>query len=753
MDGAKAVVKPTKHRPLVREVRVELCGRLHDANYQLCSATLREFRTRYNPLIRCYFTAVGDAASGTDSQSEDSLLKTHFRSSNVSALSFDGHVALHRLSEERRGVSAPQWLVEFMEQSFLAAALRRTLQQATHPAAALSELTAFKDDANEMLGSSPWPLLFRHFIHEGTRTASFLIADLASRQAVVVDPQFDISEYLHVLRRHSLQLVAVCLTCFFMDIRTGHKELMSAFPNASLITGCNAQQHESVVLSVRFCVRVRSAPLLTSESVLFELYATIPSNECENVRVAVMTGASLPLDGFPRCDLKAILPTAPCAADSNGAADCSDKDAELLASFRALQEVFRVYFGSTFQSVPLLDAAVLFPSHGGYSHMTHQLDLHWAAHVADLKRFSHVKRVYEVLRDDDYKAFCKYVKALPRLPVGGMFALNRAMNMADAGFETPESRQLLLSQPTAHSNLTGDVLNSLTTSSMPSLLVVDVRPYEDYVAAHVPLAVNVPMTFPAAKFGAKKAELWLQCLLTPRQQVVAVCKDDAHRLPTLRRFELVGARCVDVCTDADVQHVTAANQQQAQRAPDSRPPTCYHDGVQEGTTMGVSVPGRLRWFRLTTTECLAEIDVPPNSTTLVVDVRTPYEYKNGSHRNSVHVPLADLCAMCVDTATPRTQLAARLLERLHDDALVAGSSVCRNVMDLRRVVFYCAAGYRSHVAVSLLKAAVEIATQDQACNAALPYLEVADVSGGALQIMMHRPDLWVVKDRSIVCIS
>ena len=95
-------------------------------------------------------------------------------------------------------------------------------------------------------------------------------------------------------------------------------------------------------------------------------------------------------------------------------------------------------------------------------------------------------------------------------------------------------------------------------------------------------------------------------------------------------------------------------------------------------------------------------------------------------------------------------------------------------------MLYCAAGYRSHIAVSLIKRLLEKEQQQQQLQtkrrtlatdhephkhknielslpcpsaAAAVLLDVVDVEGGALRIMTYRPDLWTVKDRSIICIS
>jgi hypothetical protein len=88
------------------------------------------------------------------------------------------------------------------------------------------------------------------------------------------------------------------------------------------------------------------------------------------------------------------------------------------------------------------------------------------------------------------------------------------------------------------------------------------------------------------------------------------------------------------------------------------------------------------------------------------------------------------------------------MEKMHTTALMAGLPIVRQETALSDVVIYCAGGYRSLIAASLLQRAMETSA-----NPAWRTLHVADVSGGAFQIMTQRPDLWRVKDRSIICIS
>lgn len=187
--------------------------------------------------------------------------------------------------------------------------------------------------------------------------------------------------------------------------------------------------------------------------------------------------------------------------------------------------------------------------------------------------------------------------------------------------------------------------------------------------------------------------------------------------------------------------------------------------VPTSVSVDVPLPRNLLWIQrddalanLTSYEDLKAAE--PTDTRVVLDVRTPYEFKNGSHQHSVHVGLAQLCAMMVEDAVEASRslsqwhcscsprLADAYVKSIHTAALMARLPVVRQEASLSDVVIYCAGGYRSLIALSLLQRAIEASA-----TPAWRTLHISNVSGGAFQIMTQRPDLWQVKDRSVVCIS
>ncbi|KPA82125.1 hypothetical protein ABB37_03270 [Leptomonas pyrrhocoris] len=461
-----------------------------------------------------------------------------------------------------------------------------------------------------------------------------------------------------------------------------------------------------------------------------------------------------------------------------------------------------------------LQRVVLLPTHGGYSNVTNQLDLYWAVHLGDLCRMKHSRTVIDTLATSA-DVFVKYHKRLPRLPHPPLFDASRVFHARQLlHFMSAEQRARCVAQlpadmgraltnsfdPFFASMTGGDACstNSSSSNATPHALtsfvnVVDVRDAKDYHALHLSGAVNVPMSFPGVAYGARRAELWLQCVLVPHQPVLVLCAAASQRAEVKRRLTALSPGCtVVVFTLEDLPHFA---QQEVQPPPPQQstsafaadaPPSAavpwheFHCERPRGLPAETPIPQDVVWVRhanalarLTTYEHLIALE--PTDTHVVMDVRTPYEFKNGSHQHSVHVELSEMCTLAVEDAIQASsssslvqnhhrnsnnaeevrwrvgsspRLADVYLEKLHTSALLAGLPVVRQETSLSDVVIYCAGGYRSLIAASLLQRAVETSA-----NPAWRALHIADVAGGAFQIMTQRPDLWRVKDRSIICIS
>ena len=71
-------------------------------------------------------------------------------------------------------------------------------------------------------------MIFMQYYLDCLSQASYLVADEATGQAVVVDPRRDVAEYLADAQAHGLHVVGVINTHFHADFLAGHLELAMA---------------------------------------------------------------------------------------------------------------------------------------------------------------------------------------------------------------------------------------------------------------------------------------------------------------------------------------------------------------------------------------------------------------------------------------------------------------------------------------------------------------------------------------------
>ena len=172
---------------------------------------------------------------------------------------------------------------------------------------------------------------------------SYLIADETSRQAVVVDPRRDISEYLADATAHDLTIVGVINTHVHADFVAGHLELAEA-TGAWIGYGPTTAEraefdirtlaHDDVVeLGEEVSLRILETPGHTWESIsVLVLERGVPHS--------VLTGDSMFIGGVGRPDLVV--------------SDGSTPESLAAAMYRTLHDVL----------LTLPDDTVVYPAHG-----------------------------------------------------------------------------------------------------------------------------------------------------------------------------------------------------------------------------------------------------------------------------------------------------------------------------------------------------------------------------------------------------
>jgi len=142
--------------------------------------------------------------------------------------------------------------------------------------------------------------------------ASYLVADEASKVAVVVDPRRDVGVYLAAARALGVEIRHVVLTHFHADFVSGHLELAAA-TGATIHVGARgrtdypslaARDGGDLVLGPRVRLRFLETPGHTPESICALVFDRLAS-EC--VPQAVLTGDTLFLGDVGRPDLMASV--------------------------------------------------------------------------------------------------------------------------------------------------------------------------------------------------------------------------------------------------------------------------------------------------------------------------------------------------------------------------------------------------------------------------------------------------------------
>lgn len=209
--------------------------------------------------------------------------------------------------------------------------------------------------------------------------ASYLIADEHSKQAVVVDPQRDIEQYLRDAQDGGYTIKYVVLTHFHADFLAGHIELRNR-AGARIVMGARAQA-EFDVMAVKegdlielgdVRIQIMETPGHTPEGISLLVFDKTKS---ETVPQAVLTGDTLFIGDVGRPDLLASIGVS------------ADELAEMLYhSLHKLRE--------------LPDSTLVYPAHGAGSMCGKNLSKETVSTIGEQKRFNYA---LQPMSFDDFK--------------------------------------------------------------------------------------------------------------------------------------------------------------------------------------------------------------------------------------------------------------------------------------------------------------------------------------------------------------
>jgi glyoxylase-like metal-dependent hydrolase (beta-lactamase superfamily II) len=324
--------------------------------------------------------------------------------------------------------------------------------------------------------------------------ASYLIGDETSRQAVVVDPQRDVDQYLEEASRREMRIRWVFLTHFHADFLAGHLELRDR-AGAEIVLGRKAEAEYPFrpagdrdrfdLGSVR--LEILETPGHTPEGISILVY----DMQADSSRPqAVLTGDTLFIGDVGRPDLMAS----------------SGVSAAELASM--------LYDSLHTKLLPLPDDTRVYPAHGAGSLCGKNLSTDTVSTIGDQRRFNYA------LQPMDRVSFIGLVTAdLPETP--GYFSHDAMLNRRE--------RQTL--DQVLERGLKPLTLDAVLRSRDAGATILDVREPAEFAGAHLVGSLNIGL-------GGKYAT-WAGTILAPETRIV-ILAEPGREEEAARRLGRIG---------------------------------------------------------------------------------------------------------------------------------------------------------------------------------------------------------------------
>jgi hydroxyacylglutathione hydrolase len=308
--------------------------------------------------------------------------------------------------------------------------------------------------------------------------ASYLIADDRTKQAVVVDPQRDIEQYLRDAQEHGYTIKAVFLTHFHADFLAGHIELRNR-TGARIHLGARAQAEfdftpvrdgESMLLGdVR--IDFLETPGHTPEGISLVVHDLAKS---ETQPEAVLTGDTLFIGDVGRPDLLASIGVT------------ADELADML--YHSLDKLRK-----------LPDATKVYPAHGAGSMCGKSLSKETVSTIGEQKRFNYALQPMSLA---EFKALV--TEDQPEAPE--YFVYDAIRNRQ----ERPDL------ETTLQSSLRSLSLDDVIRMQNQGAQVVDVREALEFEGGHLAGTINI---------GLKgKYATWCGSILNHDQPIVVIAE-------------------------------------------------------------------------------------------------------------------------------------------------------------------------------------------------------------------------------------
>jgi glyoxylase-like metal-dependent hydrolase (beta-lactamase superfamily II)/rhodanese-related sulfurtransferase len=446
-------------------------------------------------------------------------------------------------------------------------------------------------------------MLLKQFYLGCLAHASYLVGDETSGEAVVVDPQRDVEQYVAYAAGHDLRIAHVVLTHFHADFVAGHLELRDLTGARIYLGRAGKAEYAFTPLgdgdaielgSVR--VQAIETPGHTAESISLLVFG---DGDRPGVPVAVLTGDTLFVGDVGRPDLRVAIGWS--AAELGG----------------------MLYDSLHRKLLTLPDDTLVYPAHGAGSLCGRAISRETVSTIGEQRRVNYA------LQPMTREAFVTLVSAdQPDAPPYFSY---------DAVLNTREHQTLAA---TLSRELRPMSLDEVLAEQAAGAQLLDTREPSEFAAAHLHGSVNIGLV---GQFAT-----WAGTVLDRERPIVIVANPVAEMEAAMR----LGRIGFDV-----VRGYLAGGMRSAEARPDL---------VESGERLAPDVASR----RLAS-------DRPP----VLLDVRAPPERTVAAIEGSLAVPLSRLRQWLKDGA------------RTADGTPVGG----------RPVLVYCAGGYRSSIAASLLR--------------------------------------------------
>ena len=338
-------------------------------------------------------------------------------------------------------------------------------------------------------------MFFRQYYIGCLSHASYLVGDTSSGEAVVVDPQRDVAEYLADAEANGLRIVKVIETHFHADFLSGHLELAER-TGAAIVYGRAAEGRAEFPIETyadrelislgEVELEIRETPGHTPESISIVVW---PQGRGVGEPYGVLTGDTLFIGDVGRPDLLAAF----------------DLSADDLARslYRSLHE----------QLMPLPDATKVFPAHGAGTACGKNLSTETVSTIGEQRRTNYA---LGPMSEDDFVRIV--TDGQPAAPAYFPYAAVR-------------NRQARPLFDDVHVEVTPLDLPGVVDRQRAGAIVVDARDDLSFAAGHLRGSVNVGLGGRFAEYAGE--------VMAPGTPIVLVT-DPGHEAEATIRLARIG---------------------------------------------------------------------------------------------------------------------------------------------------------------------------------------------------------------------